>query len=334
MVTTVGNLTSTGGVGGGAGAGALAGPLIQGGITLAQAARSLGPGHKAANNFVQTYQNKLNGQLAQISALAKTDPQTAQQQLIAAVSEFMTGASQFTAQNGIPQPGGGAYNGFNSNVVQQAFNKTPDLTNTIQALWNETGGQGPFPGFAAGGLAGMASTTSPNAGGQTGQPNGFPLSEAIKLGLGALGGLGKVKGTPGFNGGAPSPTDGGGVWQGPQQGAGGSAKKPAADSKSLLSQLLPFILLGGNIFSDLYSAKTLSGAATSAANINSQAALQAMKLVQPWYDVGKSALWTESEGLGLDRATSGVPANFPQVNFARPTSATNPMLAPPPSVRY
>lgn len=202
-------MITDGGTSGGGGGGTVGAPGGSG-VSLK------GNAHAMASRFVDTYQHRLEMELARISQLAKVDPAAAQRELAAAWSDFLDGAAGFIeAQSGPFQMQA-------KTVVQQALS-TRDLTATVDALWNETGGQD--------GIAGLNSEVAS----KQGSGGGWGKLAKIFTGIIALGTSVKVA----TGGGSPPPP------AGTPPPPGGTPPPPPAGGKTFEERLKEYLELAG-----------------------------------------------------------------------------------------
>lgn len=278
--------------------------------------------HNVANQFTAGPQRQLEQQLAQVSQLAKTDPAAAQQQLIQAWSAFLTAGQQFAASNPMGRL-----------VFEQALS-TPALIQTVDSLWNETGG----------GQTGLPSITSiANSGGVGGKVGGLIIS-SIPLMLDALLKLSRNNqpqptGTGGTNGGGTT-----GTTSKPDPTSQSPGKAPEGIAQSWWDKYGGLVLTGATVGANIWGANQAAGAANKAAEIQAAAAREATQLQKniyiqnrkdllPRMQIGNNALYRLSDLTGL----KPVPRLMPDenVNFLDtanpPTAQPQPAPAPAPN---
>lgn len=287
-VATPDQFTSSGGGGASTGGGSL--PSSGGGIP------GLSTVHNVAQQFVDSVENRLGQKLAQISQLAKTDPASAQAQLIDAWTEYLSASEQFAGSNVMGQ-----------RIVAQSLGNTK-LTQTVQSLWNETGGQGGFDM--------LNSAVAQKSGGTVGTKLITLLPTLV-----ALAGL-TIKATSATPKPPASSTgNGAGTTEPPTgTGTGGSEQeKPSPEVQSWLQKYAPWVLTGISAGANIWGASQASAAAKEAAGIQAEAANRSTELNRqiynqnrsdqmPWLNLGTSATFRLSDLLGLPPSARTMPS--------------------------
>ena len=270
--------------GGAGGVGAVAPGL---GVPLAVATSGRAINRKTANQFVNDFENPFGQELARISQLAATDPTTANQQLKSAWDKFVTDSASFAN----PTINGRTLTNVpNRNLAATQALRNPQLIDTVDRLWAQTGGKDKlsttFPGMDLG-----SAVTVP--GGQTG---GGPDWVNILSGI-----AGQILRQPGPVAAPPPPP--------------ATTPAPGDDGASFSENFLkylPFILGGA---ADIYGALSGSAAAKEAAEIEAAATREATGLTRemyntnrndlmPWLQTGQSSLAAMSNLMGLPQAPS------------------------------
>jgi hypothetical protein len=330
--------------GGVAGFGLLTNPWTAGigGGLLAAGLWTKSQAHHEANSFVRQIQQPYERQLAEISALARTDPVSAQERLIRATQDFVQQAERFAAQ------GGDA-----ATVARQALT-TPGLVQTVQALTEETGLRrfmgGDYPDPTRTGAGGWLVNIA-----DLFRAINIPELVAKQSPIGSnTGGIGP--------GGSGTGTGAGG--RGPIRSTG----NPTLDEQ--LRQMGYEIQTGARGFLDRYGDLIFGGAglvtglldrqasqqaisealqaqtdaAKYAADLQSKAATEALGLQRemyqqsrqdtlPWLEQGRLSLYSLTDALGLERgpaaASLGLPAPVPWAGHA-PGPLPGPGPQPPP----
>jgi hypothetical protein len=286
-----------------------------GGLPIIGSIPFRGTAHNAATYFTQNYQNKLQDDLGRILQLAQTNPQAAQAELQTAWTAFLDGADQFIASQPLKQDA--------IQVVKQALS-TPELTNTVNMVWEATGGQG--------GLEGLNQIIA----GTSGRTGGIGKTIITYLpGLAALAGL-ILKGTTGGSGSSSTtPTQAGGNEQ-PANGETGATAQDGAtglpnpqDTKSWFDKYIaPYLPLALNAGLQLAGASSASNSAKEAAQIQADSAQKALDLqkqlyeearsdLAPWRAAGQSGLQALSYGLGLPNPSTGQPFTQAPMSLSR-----------------
>lgn len=299
------------------------GPTAPGGISTGTGGGGF-PGfsnvHNLADRFTQGPQAVLNQKLAQISQLAKTDKAAAQSALVDAWGQFLSDAQAFSNSSV-----------FGQRIVEQALS-TPALTQTVDALWNETGG-------SATGLNSITSTGS--IGGKVG---GLIIS-SIPFMIEALRNLGRPKvGTTGGTTGTNGTTNGTGTTTKPDPTTESPGKAPEGVNQSWWDKYGGLVLTAGGVAGNLWGAAQASGSAKEAAAIYAESANKATKLQEdiyrqnrqdmaPWLNTGRTALHRLSDLVGLSPTDRSVqPDIFKQAAPTPPAPATTAApVAPPPT---
>lgn len=317
--TTVGATTAGSGVGGAVIPGA--------GIPLAAATRGRAINRKTANQFVNDLENPFGQELARISQLAATDPTAANQQLKAAWDKFVLDSAAFAN----PTINGQTLTNVpNRNLAATQAMRNPQLLDTVERLWAQTGGKDrltmTYPGMD---LAAAVTTTT---GGPTGGgPDWKSILSGIATGiLSQKGPLAQPPRPPNSTTNAtpntPDDSDGSGF-------------------TDAILKYLPFILGGA---ADIYGALSGSKAAKEAAEIEAAASREANALTRemynqnrtdllPWLETGQSSLAAMSNLMGLPQApgnTFGPSApyqNPPGPQMLPPNAAPNPGNMPNPN---
>lgn len=304
------NIGSTAGAGGGlSNTDKVLGGVAIGAPTALAGINAIGEARTRANRFVQTYENKFGQKLAEISQLAKTNPELAKQQLLQALQDYEAAGQQFVES----VPDIPFVRAEYQKIVNQAFSNSKML-DTVQRLSQEVG-----LNFAPSGTGGTGITL----GGAMTSLHG--ILDAIRR-SGVLNAPGGDTVNNGSTGGAPPSTSGQPeITVDPKTGAttikfpnGGNAAKT---TKSTLESLLPWIFAGTSLGTNLFGLTSSNGAIEKAitaqsdaakysADLQNKAATEAIGLQRdiynqsrqdalPWLNTGKAALGRLSHMAGL-----------------------------------
>lgn len=309
-------LVSTGGGGAAANTIPFAGPALGAGQAVY---KGFGAGRNTANSFVSSLQKPFEDKIRMLSERIKAGDTAAWDELQSAWDQFQKDTNAFGSQFDSYGP---LYAGVKQNlktVTQQALGKLAPIMQNVfsskpQNLQDITNKQGGNDGIDVPDLSGINLPKIPQS-----------ALDIIKIFGGAVPSiLNRLPGSKTVD----SPT--------------GTSTKTA--DKSLMDQLLPYIMLGTNVGTSLYSGITQSGAIKDAAQLQSDAAkhaadaqaqtakdilaFQQQQYTQnrndmlPWLNTGKTALGTLSNLLGLpsgEGMAAGGPA-YPYSARANPGS--------------
>ena len=289
LYTSAGELGRTAGTTMGQAVGMAVGPAI------AAAGAPKGVGKKTANQIVQSLENPFGQKLAQIELMARTNPQQAQLALQDAWEQYVTDVARFAN----PTDMSGRLNADNLRLVAGQSLSNPKLIDTVNTLWSQTGGQGSLtdsiPRFMSQHWASYPEQ----------KPGNLPLrlspidliTQAGKMITGGLLNRGSGGGggsnplneqipvqKPDPNSPIPKTSNTGGILTKAGEILTNGGSGGGGGGKSLLEQLLGYVIPGIGAGVDLYGMISGSKAAKEAAEIEAQSAKEAREQLERFYN--------------------------------------------------